>query len=82
VVNTKKAKTKQGTPMRVTVTWRSNRNSATRGDLLCRPVIKKGPKRKVTVIVADSCRLRVTVTYRAAGTRTYMAYKNSFTYKV
>lgn len=68
--------------MRAKVTWQSNRTSATQGDISCRPIITEGPNRKMTVTVDGSCALQVKVTYSAPGTRTYLAYKETFPYKV
>jgi len=81
VVNTKKARTKQGQKMTAKVTRVSSKGITTRGDIACYRV-KKGPKRKLAIKTTGQCaKLKIWVTYKAPGNATYEKYRNTVKFK-
>jgi len=79
VVNKSNATTNQGQPLRATVTSRS-RSLTNRGDIWCLKK-KKGPSRKLSVVLSGQCKLTVSVTYTAKGTSKYAPFTYTKKYK-
>jgi len=81
VVNTKKARTKQGQKITAKISRVSSKTLATRGDISCYKV-KKGPKRKLVIKTNGQCaNIKIWVTYKAPGNATYEKYRNTIKFK-
>lgn len=80
LVNPKKSRTVEGTPVTAKVRARLRSGTAVRGDMYCLRTIK-GPQRKLTVKLSGKCATRVTVTYTAPGTATNAPFTYTKVYK-
>ena len=81
VVNKKNARTQQGQKMRAKVTRVSSKGLATRGDVACYKA-KKKRKRKLVIKTTGQCaKVKIWVTYKAAGNATYEKYENTTKFK-